>query len=253
MKKIVLFIFIVLIALGGWCYYASTTSNPWNAATVADIPTPLGYSRINGENASYTQYLRSLPLKSRGTKVHLYTGGEAGFQIRSTAVIDMKLLSNSEQCADATMRLRAEYLWQQGRYRDIHFRNVNGKQMRYSGGQSRKAFESYMRGVYGLCSTYSLYHETEPRAIRDVQPGDVLVYPARNRHWYGHALIVIDVAKNCAGKVAILCAEGSTPACDIHLVRNLNPLKNPWFFLDEDDDPIWISVFRFNKNELRHY
>lgn len=252
-KKIFLVIVVVIIVFGGWLLYSSKTSNPWNAETIGDIPAPMGYTRVEAENSSYAQYLRSLPLKKRGTKVMLYTGGEANYQFLSTGVIDQDLLSNSEQCADATMRLRAEYLWSRGRYGDISFRNVNGKMMHYAGGGSRKAFERYMRDVYGLCSTFSLFTETTPRDIKDVQPGDVLVYPARAGHKYGHALIVVDVAKSKSGKVAIMCAEGNTPARDKHVVRNLNPLKNPWFFLDEDDETIWISCFHFNKNELRHY
>lgn len=252
-KKIFLVIVVVVIVFGGWLLYSSKTSNPWNAETIGDIPAPMGYTRVEAENSSYAQYLRSLPLKKRGTKVMLYTGGEANYQFLSTGVIDQDLLSNSEQCADATMRLRAEYLWSRGRYGEISFRNVNGKMMHYAGGGSRKAFERYMRDVYGLCSTFSLFTETTPRDIKDVQPGDVLVYPARAGHKYGHALIVVDVAKSKSGKVAIMCAEGNTPARDKHVVRNLNPLKNPWFFLDEDDETIWISCFHFNKNELRHY
>ena len=50
-----------------------------------------------------------------------------------------------------------------------------------------------------------------------------------------------------------MCLEGNTPAREKHLVRNLNPLRNPWFILSEGDEAIQISVFRFNKDELRHY
>lgn len=253
MKKIILTVFAIGLVLAGWFAYVTQTSNPWNAGTIGDIPAPIGYSRVDAPEGSYTNYLRSLPLKQRGAKVHLYTGGEARYQFLSTGVIDQDLLSNSEQCADVTMRLRAEYLWQAGRYNDICFGNVNGQKMRYSGGQSRKAFEQYMRSVYGLCSTYSLYHETKPRPISEVQPGDVLVYPARPGRKYGHALIVVDVARNCFGKVAIMCAEGNTPAREKHVVRNLNPFRNPWFVLDEDDDSFRISCFHFNKDELRYY
>lgn len=50
-----------------------------------------------------------------------------------------------------------------------------------------------------------------------------------------------------------MCAEGNTPAREAHIVRNLNPLENPWFFFDGDESVFWISVFYFKKNELRHY
>ncbi len=68
----------------------------------------------------------------------------------------------------------------------------------------------------------------------------------------GHALIVIDVARK-GSKVAVMCAEGNTPAREAHIVRNLNPMENPWFFFDGDESTLWVSVFHFGKNELRHY
>ncbi|MBR3573068.1 MAG: hypothetical protein IKN99_07435, partial [Bacteroidales bacterium] len=83
---------------------------------------------------------------------------------------------------------------------------------------------------------------------------DVLVYPARDSHQYGHAIMVVDVAKNRAGKVAILCVEGNTPARDMHILRNsTHPFQNPWFILDGDERNIRISVFHFGTEELRHY
>lgn len=252
-KRIFAFVLVLVVACGLWCWHSTKVSNPWNAETVGEIPAPWGYSRVEVEKGSYADYLRSLPLKERGAKVHLYTGGESGGQFLSTGVIDQDMLSNSEQCADVTMRLRAEYLWKKGRYGEICFRDVNGKNMRYTGGSSRRAFESFMRDVYVRCSTFSVYHETQRRSINDVQPGDVLVYPARKGHRYGHAVIIVDVARNSSGKIAIMCAEGATPAREKHIVRNLNPLRNPWFILDEDDKMIWISFFHFNKDELRHY
>ena len=75
--------------------------------------------------------------------------------------------------------------------------------MRYSGGASRKAFESYLRRVYGLASTYSLSREMQQRPLADMQPGDVFVYAAVDRpgnHKYGHAVMVVDVAVNKSGK-----------------------------------------------------
>ena len=118
---------------------------------------------------------------------------------------------------------------------------------------SREAFEKYMKAVYGACNTSSVYHETEVRALKDVQPGDILVYPSRRKGTYGHAIMIADVAKSKSGKLAILCIEGNTPAREAHIVRNPNTFRNPWFVLKGDEKVINISVFRFNKEELRHY
>ena len=114
MKKVLIVIGVLVLAgmiLVGVVWWYSRTSNPWNAATIGDISTPVGYTRVDG---SYAEFMRSLPLKKRGSKVQLYTGGDARFQFLSTGVIDIPMLSNSEQCADMTMRVRTEYLFSQG-------------------------------------------------------------------------------------------------------------------------------------------
>ena len=256
--RIVLLLVLLGIVLAGgvWLRWmkSADTSNKWNASCVGNIPAPIGYKRVPAQAGDYTTFLRALPLKPKGSKVQLYTGGEANYQWLSTAVVNMPLLSNAEQCADVTMRLRAEYLYKTGRYSDIRFTDVNHRTMQYQGGKSRANFELFLKKVYDVCNTFSLYHETEPRPIQEVQPGDVLVYPARNGHQYGHAIRVVDVAKNKAGKVAIMCVEGNTPARDIHIVRNAtHPFQNPWFLLDGNDRGIRVSVFHFEPEELRHY
>lgn len=134
--KIIGVLFVLGAAVVGGFWWYSHTSNPWKARTVGDIRTPKGYTRVNG---SYAEFMRSLPLKRKGSKVQLYMGGDAKYQWLSTAVIDLPLLSNAEQCADITMRLRAEYLFAQGRYSEICFTDVNGKRLQYRGGGSRKA------------------------------------------------------------------------------------------------------------------
>ena len=259
-KRILTVLFLIailLIGYGAWILLGSKTSNPNNYETIGNIPAPWGYKRINGDDAAYSKFLRALPLKGRGSDVMLYTGGKSRYQSLNYAVVDMPLLSNAEQCADVCIRLRAEYLFNSGQYSNIRFRDVNGKTMRYSGGASRKAFESYLRRVYGLASTYSLSREMQQRPLADMQPGDVFVYAAVDRpgnHKYGHAVMVVDVAVNKSGKKAFLLAEGNTPARDIHIMRNFgNPFRSPWFFLDEDADILLLSVFPYKSNELRHF
>jgi len=253
-KRLMLGLLLLMLIVGGYLFFSSKMSNPHNYDTVGDIPTPMGYERIKANEPGFAEYLRSLPLKDRGTKVQLYTGGDSRFQILNYAVVNLPLLSNAEQCADVCMRLRAEYLYHQGRYGDIRFKNVNGKTMRYDGGSSRKSFERFMRRVYGEASTFSLSRSLEQRRLKDMQPGDVFVYPARKGHKYGHAVMVVDVAVNKDGKKAFLLAEGNTPARNIHIMRNLkNPFRSPWFMLDEDADHLLLAVFHYHADELRHF
>jgi hypothetical protein len=129
--------------------------------------------------------------------------------------------------------------------------------MRYGGDSSRKAFNSYLRKVYGVASTYSLSREMQQRALEDMQPGDVFVYAAVDRpggQKYGHAVMVVDVAVNKNGKKAFLLAEGNTPAREIHVLRNFeNPIQSPWFMLDSDADLLLLSPFIYKSSELRHF
>ena len=219
MKKILkwtLWGFLLLVVIAGgaglWVLYGSKTSNPNNYKTVGDIPCPSGYERVSGNDVTYANYLRRLPLKPKGAKVQLFTGGDANLQSLNYAVVDMPLLSNAEQCADVCMRLRAEYLYHTCQYGRIRFQNVNGKTLGYGGGSSRKAFERYLRNLYGVASTFSLSREMKTRRLADMQPGDVFVYPARYGQKYGHAVMVVDVAVNKRGKKVLLLAEGNTPA-----------------------------------------
>lgn len=259
-KRILIALFLIavmVVGYGAWILLGSKTSNPNNYKTIGEIPTPWGYERINGEDAAYSEFLRSLPLKGKGSDVILYTGGKSRFQSLNYAVIDLPLLSNAEQCADVCIRLRAEYLFNNGQYSSIRFKDVNGNTMRYSGGASRKAFNNYLKRVYGMASTYSLSREMQQRPLADMQPGDVFVYAAVDRpgnHKYGHAVMVVDVAVNKNGKKTFLLAEGNTPARDIHIMRNFeNPFRSPWFFLDDDADMLLLSVFPYKSNELRHF
>lgn len=151
-KKVMGALALTVVAAAGIMWWVSSTSNPWNAKTVGDIDAPAGYTRVEG---SYAEFMRRLPLKKRGSRVQLFTGGDAGYQFLSTGVIDLPMLSNWEQCADMTMRVRAEYLFCQGRYADIRFRDVNGNMLNYTGGNSRKALEMFLKKAYGVCSTLS--------------------------------------------------------------------------------------------------
>ncbi len=230
-------------------------SNRMNYRTIEDIPAPSGYERVDGCSGSFAAYLRALPLKPRGGKTELYKGGTAPLQFLTYAVVDLPLISNDEQCADMCMRLRAEYLYQTGQAGKIHFMSVNGEQLRFGGG-GREALTSYLRKVYGVANTYSLRREMKERPLADVQPGDVLVFDS-SRHGgpYGHAIMVADVAINPkTGKIALLLAEGSTPACNLHVIENWHNLwRSPWFVYEPDAEQIPIFVFSFRKDDLRKW
>lgn len=241
---------VILLFLG---YFIS---NPYNVKTIGAIPLPHGYVRVDVAEDSYAAWLRHLPLKPRGTRMRLYSGKKANFQWLSIGVVNMPLLSNDEQCADVCMRLQSEYLFKNGQYNKISFIALNGKKLTYTGGADRKAFESFMKRVFGSCNTTSLYSSLSSRRLEDMQIGDMFIYPHRKvhgRNHYGHAVLVADMAiNNRTGKKIFLLVEGCTPACDIHILRNLNPFRSQWFSLNEESEHFRFNVFCFTNKELKY-
>lgn len=150
------------------------------------------------------------------------------------------------------MRLRAEYLYQIGRASEIHFLDVQGNVLSYSGEDSRESLEDYLRGVFRVANTYSLCQEMQDRILADIQPGDVFVYPA-NSERYGHAVMVADVAQRPdTGEKAILLVEGYLPARSIHVMNNwADSDHSPWFLLDEDAESFDFTLFHFEATGLK--
>lgn len=256
---IVLVAGMVLMAVAGGAFYrAATLSNWWQAKSVGDIPVPRGFARVSVADSSYASYLRALPLKERGAKLHLYNGVEAKHQVLAAAVVDQPLLNKYEQCADVAIRLWAEYLWQNGRYDEIRFTDVHDSVLQYAVDSTRldslrHDFEEYLKEVFAWCNTLSMEKETTPRDFVEVEAGDILVHPPLEGEDYGHAIVVVDVAKNAKGKVAIMCLEGNTPAREKHIVRNMRLWRNPWFVIDSNDSEIRFIKSRFHRGQLRHY
>lgn len=112
MKKRIFIALLILIAgFSVYLYAPFALPGPYHGSstTIGEIKVPSGYTRIDGMDPQYSEYLRSIPLKENGTPVMKYTGDKAskGTQGRSYAVLDIPILSNAEQCADACMHLRA--------------------------------------------------------------------------------------------------------------------------------------------------
>ena len=95
----------------------ASDTNPY--AAISEIPLPAGYSRVKTEKNSFGEWLRQRPLKTDKT-VYLFDGTEKQNQAAQFAVLDVSVGERDlQQCADAVMRLRAEYLFAQKRYAEI--------------------------------------------------------------------------------------------------------------------------------------
>lgn len=258
---------------------AAAPDYPWltrtPTATIGDsFAPPAGFVRMPAEEGSFAAWLRVLPLKAEGDGVTLHDGRPVTDHGTVAAVIDIDVgRSDLQQCADAVMRLRAEYLFSQ-RLNDLIGFELTGGQ--------RYAFAAYAEGmtpqvtadgltwrqerprdrdhaslrrwldiVYGLASTRTLAHELRPVArLGDAAIGDVFIRPGNP----GHAVVIADIAVDPANgrKVAIL-AQSSMPARDMHLLRNRrDPALGPWFAL-VDGRPVITPGRVFAPTELKRF
>ncbi len=213
------------------------------------FPPPTGFQRVAADPATFATYLRQLPLKPPGSPVLLYDNEEKSNQNAHVAVVDLPIGKRDlHQCADAIMRLRAEYLWQNKQYNKIHFNLTNGFRVDYErwrkGGRvkvtgnrtewvqsaaasdSYAVFWKYLELVFTYAGTLSLSKELEPRALADMQIGDLFIQGGSP----GHAVIVVDMAVNDSGKKMFLLAQSYMPAQEIHILKNpANSDGSPWY------------------------
>jgi hypothetical protein len=224
------------------------------------IPPPSGYSRVAVEAGSFGAWLRGLPLRPEGSPVLDFRGGEilAADHASLAAVTELDVGSaNLQQCADSIIRLHAEWLWSRGQKDRIAYRFTSGdlaSWTRYAAGDrarvsgskvkwvksgpvdgSRASFRAYLDLVFTYAGTLSLAAEAQRPKREDVRPGDFFVLGGSP----GHAVLVLDVARNAEGKRVALLGQGFIPAQDFHV---LSPGEDgPWFSLEEEEvaTPFW--------------
>lgn len=225
-------------------------SYPWGPAAEAlplspRTPPPTGAERVptNG----FGEWLRTLPTRPGRPAVHLYDGRLKGRQDVHDLVLDLDVGSvDLQQCADAVMRLRAEYLWASGRADEVCFGSTSGQALwwrDYALGQRTKVqgqqlvlgpqaspkadhdtFRRYLDVVFTYAGTRSLTKALQRVPPREVIPGDVWIQPGSP----GHAVLVLDVARS-ADRIYLLLAQSYMPAQEVHVLRA--PNGGPWFEL----------------------
>jgi Domain of unknown function (4846) len=206
----------------------------WHAAPGADslqmrIAPPADFKRVAVAADSWAAWLRGLPLKPAGAPVLLYTGAPKWRQDVHVAVIDIDVGSRDlQQCADAIMRLRGEWLFAANRKSEIGFA-YDGKRHAFS---SRRrddyaSFRKYMNLVFAYAGTYSLEHELKSEPLADIAIGDVFIKGG----FPGHAVLVADMVENPAtGEKRFLLIQSFMPAQEMHVLKNpASPDGSPWY------------------------
>lgn len=233
------------------------------------ILIPSGYHRTTYPNQSFQNYLRNYKLKPFGAKVINYDGSTYFNQTGHVGVLEMPVPSDGlQQCADALIRLRAEYLWDTNKKDKIGFKftsghyvswtqYANGIRPKISGNKvsfskiantdySNKNFYNYLKLINMYAGTLSLY--TELPKIKDpkIQLGDMLVNPGTP----GHIVIIMDEIINAKGEKLYLLAQGNTPAQTMHVLKNVQNTKfSPWIEL-KNNTTIDIPGYTFNNSQF---
>lgn len=252
------------------------TTPPWlniEGTTIATrLVPPEGFIRQEYAANEFGSYLQNQPLKPHGTKVRLYNGELKYNQNAHAAVLDVSVGKRDlQQCADAVMRLRADFLFGQKRFSDIHFNFVSGfnaeyarwrkgERIKVSGNKcnwtasngptpSEGAYQKYLDIVYMYAGTASLVHELKPKENEDIEAGDVLIKGGSP----GHAVIVVDKAVHpTTGEILVLLAQSYMPAQDIHVLVNPEYSDgNPWYSVSDFGEVITTAEYPFYAGALR--
>lgn len=234
---------------------------------------PKGFTRIDVDSTSFGHYLRNLPLKNAGEKVKYYDGAAKEKTNVYDAVVDLPIGKRDlHQCADAVIRLRAEYFYGQKKYDCIHFNFTNGFRADYdhwrngkriivsgnnvswkqraSPSDSYKSFWNYLEMVFSYAGTASLEKEMSSILIEELKIGDVFIKGG----FPGHAVIVVDMAEHKISKEKVfLLAQSYMPAQEIQILQNPNhSALSPWYST-EISDRLRTPEWTFKKNQLKRF
>lgn len=260
-----------IMSICGFGIIAVTTTNTYSWTSTYDvknaianrIAVPNGFKRVEVKGASFADWLRHLPLKPGNPEVHLYNGELKRNQAVHAAVLDIDVgKTDIQQCADAVMRLRGEYLYSTKNYTDLHFNFTSGNNVpfeKWSQGyrtqikgnkvswvksaakdDSYKVFKGYMNTIFNYAGTSSLSKELKKvSSTKEIQSGDVFILGG----FPGHAVLVVDVCENKQGEKLFLLVQSYMPAQEIHILKNYTDRTiSPWYkanFSGDLETPEW--------------
>lgn len=250
------------------------TINPSGKTVQTRFNIPLHYQRLPKDSSSFECYLRLLPLKEHNAKVTFYNGKIKPNNEVYDAVVDLPIGKRDlHQCADAVIRLRADYLYQQEKYDSITFNFTNGfkanygnwrqgKRISVAGNQVRwrqnaqpsdapENFWKYLEMVFSYAGTASLSKELKPVALDEMRIGDVFIKGG----FPGHAVIVVDMAVNeTTNDKIFLLAQSYMPAQEIQILKNLNnDTLSAWYSISEISNVLRTPEWTFKTTDLKRF
>ncbi|KUY15845.1 hypothetical protein BAZ12_07800 [Elizabethkingia miricola] len=208
---------------------------------------PKGFAReITNEN-TWEHFIQNQALEKFGSPILKHDGTKILDQKHHVGTLTYDVGEKDlQQCADALIRLRAEYLFGQKRYNEIGFNFTSGDHFTwksYAEGErplingnnvkfikrapenalgSYSDFRQYLDIIYNYAGTISLSKELkDSKGNMELNIGDLIITPGSP----GHTVMIADKISDGKNKKYALI-EGFTPAQTIHI---LSVNGNPWF------------------------
>ena len=232
---------------------------------------PPGFTRAKVAAGSFGAWLRRLPLAAPGTPVLSHRGGvilpPEHDNLAAVVAIDTGA-ADLQHCADAIIRLHAEWRWSRGE-REMSYRAGAGVELPFSrwlagerpvqrgkalvwepktraGEADHATFRRWLDGVFTWANTGSLSLQAQPVERADLAPGDFVVQPGGP----GHAVLVLDLARGRGddddddddGRVALLLGQSFMPAQNVQVLRP--SAKETWFVVAPADEALRTPFWR---------
>jgi Domain of unknown function (4846) len=210
---------------------------------------------------SWPYFLQHLPTVDK--PIVDYKGNLISNQGKHYAILTYDIgHSDLQQCADALMRIRAEYLFSQKKYVLIgfHFNSgnyyswtnyLNGMRPVFKKGRlrftqaanpseiSHASLRKYLDIVFAYANTVSLCRELKTTDL--LETGTVIIYPGNP----GHCCMIVDEGLGEKADTLFKLVEGYMPAQSIYILSNpYEPDLNPWYHLGKGDISTASCIFR---------
>lgn len=237
---------------------ANASNYPWynrlksNNSLSKRIALPQDFYRIPVDEGSFEDWLRNLPLRKPNSKVYYYNDEEKFTQEIHEAVVDIDIGDRDlQKSEDAVIRLWTEYLYSQKDYERIIIPTAEDTlafRDYYDGKPNYAQFRKFLNFAFEKTTTYSFKKSLEIIKIKSLKIGDIFIQSSPP----GHAVIVVDMAKNEAEQRIFLLAQAFTPAQDIHIIKNFDnaSILGSWYPTNFGTT-LYTPEWEFSNNDLR--
>jgi hypothetical protein len=223
---------------------------------------------LNYPKDSWSFFLQHLPAVDK--PIVDYTGKPVSNQEKRFMILTYDVgHADLQQCADALMRIRAEFLFSRNKYKEIGFDFCSGiyySWLDYLEGKrpvirgknqvivqtaviseaSHKSLRDYLDIVFTYANTVSLCRQLKP--ANRLETGTVIIYPGNP----GHCCMIVDMAIDNKKDTVYKLVEGYMPAQSIYILSNpFEPEINPWYHLGMGN--INTASCSFNSYYLRKF